>query len=362
MAAPANPVAELLARLPVSPEVYPQKLDLVRGAVLLLGLDAGAYRAASFLDDRILSPEIRGAWIHGAQASEAAAQVRDGRPLHFIFHAGHTGSTLVSRLLDDAGGVLGLREPLPLRTLAEAHDVLALPESLLSAAQFAGALGTFLRFWSRGWPDTRAVVVKATSTTARIAPQVLAAAPAARAIHLHLRAEPYLATLLSGANSALDLRGHAAERIRRVGLRTRAPLGALHGYTLGEFAALAWLAEALSAREAAAAHPGRVLAVDFDAFLADTGAAMRAIVRHFGIAVDAGWLERVPANPALTRYSKAPEHAYGPEVRAQLLADARREHAPELRRGLAWLEGIARADAALAPLIGAGLNAGLAGG
>ena len=50
----------------------------------------------------------------------------------------------MSRLLDEIDGVLPLREPLPLRTLADAHDVLHQQESLLSEARFDGDLALFM--------------------------------------------------------------------------------------------------------------------------------------------------------------------------------------------------------------------------
>jgi hypothetical protein len=353
MSTPPLTADDLLARLPGSPDVYPQKLDLVRGAVLLLEFSASAYRAASFLDDRVLGSATRGGWVAESRVAEAAARVREPRPLHFVFHAGHVGSTLVSRLLDDTGAVLGLREPLPLRTLAEAHDVLAAPESLWSLADFDEALGTYVRLWSRGHAATRAVVLKATSTAGRLAPRLLHAAPGARAIYLNLRAEPYLATLLAGANSGIDLRGHGPERIRRLQARTTVPLGPLHALSPGELCALAWLAETRSQHDAVRANPDRVLAIDFDDFLADVTRAMTAIVGHLGITTDPRWLADVARNPALTRYSKAPEHAYGPEVRADVLREARRQHAAEIRRGLAWLDSIARTDPELGALISA---------
>lgn len=359
-ATPPSPADELASRLPATPDVYPQKLDLVRGAVLLVAFDANAYRAASFLDDRILGPATRGAWVHAARASDAAARVVAPRPLHFIFHTGHVGSTLVSRLLDESGGVLGLREPLPLRTLAEAHDVLGRPEALLSEPHFDAAVATFAQLWSRGYATTRAVVVKATSTTGRLAPRLLARLPAARAIYLNLRAEPYLATLLSGPNSVYDLRGHGAERMRRLAARCGgalpAPLGALHALSPGELAALGWLAESCSLADAVQAHGERVLPVDFDAFLGDVGGTMARIVAQLQLPVDPTWLAGVAQSPALTRYSKAPEHAYGPEVRAAALAEARTLHAAELRRGLAWLEAAARTDAGLARVVARGLG------
>ncbi|MGH8204833.1 MAG: hypothetical protein ACREST_09505, partial [Steroidobacteraceae bacterium] len=203
---PKPKAAELLALLPASPDAYPQNLDLVRELVLAVRMDEAAYRGASFLDDRILSPGMQGAWLPAASVSAAAGRVAHPRPLHFIFHTGHVGSTLLSRLLDETGVVLPLREPLPLRVLADAHDVLASPESLLAAPQFEALMEMLLRLWSRGYERTRAVAVKATSAASRIAVPLLGARPKSRAVYLNLRAEPYLATLLAGANSPVDLR------------------------------------------------------------------------------------------------------------------------------------------------------------
>src|SRR5215207_9307069 len=125
---PPNAIgSQLRAMLPVTPDAYLQNVDLVRGLVLAVRIDAATYRAAAFLDDRILGPSVQGAWIAGSEASAAAGLVHAPRPLHFIFHTGHVGSTLVSRLLDETGSVLGLREPLPLRVLAEAHALLGAP-------------------------------------------------------------------------------------------------------------------------------------------------------------------------------------------------------------------------------------------
>jgi hypothetical protein len=52
---------DLLTRLPTSPDAYPQKIDLIPETVLLIEFDAHAYRSASFLDDRILRPNTKGA-------------------------------------------------------------------------------------------------------------------------------------------------------------------------------------------------------------------------------------------------------------------------------------------------------------
>ena len=347
-----DPVAEdLYARLPASPDAYPQKVDLAALTVLLIRFTASAYRAASFLDDRILGTATQGAWLPLARVAEAARRVVNPRPLHFIFHTGHVGSTLVSRLLDETGAVLSLREPLPLRTLAEASDALSRSDSLLSGAQFADLLATFVRLWARGYDVGGVVVIKATSSAGRLAARLLEQAPSARAIYLNVPPEPYLATLLAGANSPIDLRGHAAERIRRLALRTSASLSPLHELSLGELAALSWLVESWTQRDAVERFPDRVLPVAFESFLGSVDRSVGRIAAHFGLPVDEAHFSRIAASGAMTRYSKAPEYEYSPSLRMRILDESRRIHADEIRKGMAWLERLARADAAAAEIV-----------
>lgn len=334
-----------------SPNSYPQKLDLVRSCILQIELDEPAYRAASFLDDRILGPGTRGTWLPIERVAAATALDHETLPLHFILHTGHVGSTLLSRLVESTGSVLSLREPLPLRTLADASDALGQPESLLSEPQFELMLDTFIRLWSRGYATTRCVVLKATSSAARVAPWLMRSNMASRAVYLNLRAEPYLATLLAGANSPVDLRGHGAERMRRLRTRIGTSLEPLHALTPGELAAMSWLAESLTRREILDQWPSRVLAVDFDVFLAGLPRMMGQIVDHLQLQPGPGWLAQIASNPALARYSKSPDHEYSPALRAQVLEQARRNHREEIRRGIAWLEALARTETAVARVL-----------
>lgn len=342
---------DLWARLPVSPDAYPQKIDLVSRRVLIIRLDASAYRSASFLDDRILGPGVEGAWLPGDRVADAARRVTGSRPLHFIFHTGHVGSTLVSRLLDDTREVLPLREPLPFRTLADAFDVLAEPESLLSDAQFEAWLGMMTGLWARGYDWTRAVIVKATSSAGRAAIPVLNFRPESRAIYMNVRLEPYLATLLAGQNSAIDLRGHGPGRLRRLRTLCAAPITPLHRLSIGELAALSWLVETAAQQDALRHFPERVIAVDFDAFLAAVAEGMDRILAHFCLPREAGFLASAASSPTLGRYSKAPEQAFSPATRSQQLRESRRQHAAELHKGRSWLERMARQDAAVAAII-----------
>lgn len=351
---PTTLADDLLVRLAASPDVYPQKIDLNSLKVLLLQFDADAYGRASFLDDRILGPATVGAWADIAQVADASRLAGGAsRPVHFIFHTGHVGSTLVSRLLDEEGTVLSLREPLPLRSLAEAHDVLGRTDALLSQEAFDRNLALLLRLWARGYPATRSVVIKATSSAGRLAATLLSASEGSRAIYLNLCAEPYLATLLAGQNSPADLRGHGPERMRRLQSRLGDPPPPLHSLSIGELAAMSWLTESWSQRDALEQFPDRLIAVDFDQFLAAVGPGIGRILGHFGLPADARHVEELARSPVLTRYSKAPEFAYTPDVRADLLRDSRRRNSDQIRQGLAWLERLAASDAGAAEIVAA---------
>lgn len=341
----------LLTDIARSPAVYVQKLELERDSVFLVQLTAAQYRGASFLDDRILSSGIGGVWAPCSEVAGAVRAAPASRPLHFIFHGGHVGSTLLSRLLDHRQGVLNLREPLPLRTLADAHDRLNTPGSM-TGVQFDAYLETFLLLWARGFEETRTVVLKATSTAGRIAPRLMAASPPSKAVYLNLRAEPYLATLLAGANAMIDLRGFGPERLARLTRYLGQSPGRLDSLSPGELSAATWLAERLAQARALQAVGGRMIALDFDAMLADLEGTLTQVFAHFDVAVPAQTISAIARSPLLSRYSKAPEqYAYSPAMRAELLAQARREHAAEIRKGLRFLEQLGARQASVAEVL-----------
>ena len=349
---PASIGESLLNQLAFSPDAYVQNVDFARQSALVVLLDARTYRAASFLDDRVLVPGMKGAWLPFGRVMQASLHVGSKRPLHFIFHTGHVGSTLLTRLLEDVADLLSLREPLPLRALAQMHDALGQVDSLLSRNEFDRGLGTFLRLWSRGYSSTQAVIVKATSTAGRIAVPVLDADASSRAIYMNLRAEPYLATLLAGQNSPIDLRGHGPERMRRLQSRSAEALPPLSGLSLGELAAMSWLCETCTQREAVERFPDRVMALDFEGLLAGVGSATGRVLAHFALPRDDRIVSAIEHSASLTRYSKAPEYDYSPAIRAEVLREARRDHREEIRKGMAWLEDRARSDALLARIVG----------
>lgn len=342
MSDPAALVASMLPRFAAEPALHLHKLDPVRRAALLVVMEDADYRRESFLDDRILERVRAGAWMPVAQLLDLVAA--PSQAPHFIFHQGHTGSTLISRLLDGLGA-FGLREPAVLTELAALHDDLDQPEAQWSRAEWERFVRFMLAVWARSFTGAPAVV-KATSHAQRIGAALLSAAAQARAITLHMRAEPYLATLLAGANSAADINGAAQQRMRRLVRTFGAISPPLHALSLGEAAALTWLVE--RAAQIGLRDASRVLDLDFDDFLAAPHEPLARISAHFGLSTDNAAITAVLAGPTMTRYSKDPSQSYSAQRRQSTLTIARTTHAEEIRKGLAWLEriGAQSADAA----------------
>jgi hypothetical protein len=344
-------LSDLLARSGFnSPDLFVQQIDPASRNATVVHMSREAYRTSSFLDRRIEAQTPDGFIMPHDHLVRWTQTITDApRPIHFIFHIGHVGSTLLSRLIDEADGVLALREPATLRTLAAAHDQLAGSNPLLSAADYDTWLATQLRLWRRGYEKTRVVVLKTTSDTARIGHTLMNDAPAARAILLNVTPETYLAQALSAYGSS-DLPKKLPERqarlMRLLGLYEDARSQA-------EIVALSWLAEQLTHDRIAHPWPDRVLRVDFDAFLAKPDAELTAIFGHLQIERPAGLREGVAAHPLMQQYAKSPGLAYSSTDRAGRLAASRQVNAEEIRAGLAWLERVARAHPRVATALAA---------
>ncbi|MBV8798330.1 MAG: hypothetical protein JOY77_09990 [Alphaproteobacteria bacterium] len=315
-----------------SPELFPQAWDPIADIVRLIRLRETDYRSASFLDDRILNPQTAGrtvAW-HQLQAAVAEAGLKEN--CSFIFHTGHVGSTLLSRLLGGHPQVFALREPAILRALAQ--DQIKSGNEPVPDER----LGTFLKLWSRTFRAEQRVCVKATSFASEIAGSILARPSVPRALFMFVPAETYLATILGAEHSPQEARSLAENRLKRLHRRIGAERWTLSSLSEGEMIAMSWASE-MSALAAAAERSGdRVLWLNFEDFLTEPAISLAAAFCHLGIRAVPQDVAAILAGPYMRRYSKAPEYAYDAQLRREVLDRARRGHRVEISRGLAWLE------------------------
>ena len=303
-----------------------QAIDSRARLARLIRMDAAAYRQASFLDDRMLGDALESR-LCSLDEVIAAGNTIANRPANWIFHIGHVGSTLISRLVGELAGILSLREPRSLRDLGEADPA----ERSALALALRNAM-------ARPLAPGQVVVVKATSFVSDHA--ALLIAPRASALFLFATPRHYIEGILAGENSVKELRALAAERDHRLAMRGIV----LTGFAASDahLAAVAWLCEMSSldvAGDAVAAD--QLMWADFDALLLDMGGALTRIVAHFGVAATPAEVDAIISGPLMRRYSKALEFDYSPALRADLLAEAGRTHCADVDAALGALGSLA---------------------
>ncbi|GAB3100788.1 sulfotransferase [Lysobacter terrae] len=318
------------------PQFLPYKLDLIARRALVLRMDAAQRAEAAFLDERALKPNTEGGWMPLEMLLDAS--LGEVRAADAIFHIGHCGSTLLSRVLEAWPGVQALREPLPLRTLAEAWTQLAQVDSRLSPQEARALLRQLWMAWSRPLAGQQRTLIKATSSCNGLIAPLLESQPAMRAVLLDMPLRPYLATLLKSPDSVRDAAMAAGERLRDLHARGLADGVALYALSLPQQCAMGWLAERVRFAALAQAHSGRVLRVDFETLLAQPAVELRRIAQH--LQLDPEHVPIALQSSAWTRYSKAQDHGYGRQDRAHDLLLAQERYAADIEAGEAWCNAL----------------------
>jgi hypothetical protein len=333
---------QLAASLARSPELFPLDLDPVTDQVALIRLTEADYHQMSFLDARILTPHTLRRGVSWAQLEAAVSTAQLEETASYVFHIGHAGSSLLSRLLGTHPQVFALREPAILRTLAHVHCQ-NIEVTGSDRTSFNDRLATVLRLLSRAFRPEQHTVVKATSFVSELAVQILVRPSRPKAVLMYVRAETYLATILGAPNSPKEARQLAASRLRRLHARIGNEQWRLAKLSEGEMVAMSWASEIMALAAAAEAAPGRTFWLNFDSFLEVPVPSLFSAFRFFDIDATAAKVESIVSGPELQRYAKAPEHAYDSNLRSEILGQARKERADEIARGLAWLDRAAKA-------------------
>jgi hypothetical protein len=284
------------------------------------------YREASFLDQRLLRAAPAQALLAPAVAQSAAAQLT-ARP-HYVFHIGHVGSTLVSRLIGCCESFFALREPALLRALASGNGPLPLP--------------TLLALLGRTWRPAQHAVVKVSSFVSELAGTLLAGDESPRAVFMFVPPLTYLRTIFAGENSRVESRALAPLRLTRLARRLEARPWRCDPRSEGEQVAMSWLCEMTCLHQAARQRPAQVLWLNFERFLSAPAHGLGQVFQTLGAAQPPAQVAALVAGPVMRRYSKAPEHAYDAQLRQELLRAADLDHGAEIRRGLAWLGAVAQ--------------------
>lgn len=313
-----------------------QALDPTGGVVRLVAMDRDSYRAASFLDDRLMQHPVNAQIVPWPDIEEAVAE--DMRAdARWIFHIGHVGSTLVSRLLGELEGVLAVREPRLLRDLAVTPPNVR--RRYLTAVP---------KLMSRTFADNETACVKATSFASEIAADLVP--PGERALFMFATPRNYVASILAGANSVKELHALAEyrrQRLQQRGIELPSPAND------ADRAATAWACEMTTLEAAADRMTDRSIAwTDFDVMLKDMPAELARIASHFGFTASSERLRELATGPHMRRYSKDPNFEYTPQLRHGLIAQELRLQGHNIDGALAML----RAASEKSPLLARALS------
>jgi hypothetical protein len=321
------------------PGAFPFAIEILRRRLLFVAVSEEDYRDRSFLDER-LGPRPA-AWHDLETVLRLLPPTRlPARPSGWIFHIGHCGSTLVSRLLADHPRVFPLREPLALRTLADARRLLGRPEAPVERAGWTLWYDLLLRLFARTPRPHDRTLVKATSTCNNLLEPTLDAHPDHRALALYVDLETYLAGILRPETL------NALYSVAEVRVRDLAELGtevALHTLTPPELAAVNWLAGVLRFLDLRARRPDlarRLRLVDFSAVLDEPRTWIEDLALFLFRERELASRLRAFDPGLLERYAKDPRYPFDPLRRRRELDANRARLGETIDRTLVWTEAL----------------------
>lgn len=352
MNAPLGPTGQGAAKnrkaILTSPEIFLRDLDPVRGRAVFTPMSEASYRASAFLDNRIVRVGDQDRVVDLDDLIElVATQPARHRVIHYLFHIGHCGSTLISRVLGERPCYLALREPPLLMGLSRSFRALDRPGFPISRERWEVLKDLSLFMLGKTWRSDQVALIKATSHAGNLIPTLMRHTGRELAVVLYVDLETFLATMLR-PHTRREARLFARDfRARELAGLIDAPPRAADDYSDPELLALTWL---LQARELAMALEApdigpRCLPLHFDDFLADPPTATDRICAFLGPAIAPAERDRILDGPWLTRAAKDPGQTYGREDRERELSASRSRHAADMAAALAFAKDISDSEA-----------------
>ncbi len=351
MAEPDTPRLDpRLSRLTATPELFLKDFNPDRDLAVLSPMSEASYRESVFMDNRLVRSEARDLALSLNALGRLWQQSETPpRPVHYIGHMGHCGSTLLSRILGDLPGLHSLREPPVLVGLSRALRRLETPGFSLRPSEWAQLLELAALMMQRTWRPSDVALVKPTSAVGNLLPYLLNRTGHERAVLLYVHLEDWLAIMLrpeTRRETALFARDfRLADFAAVAGTAVAAPASP------GELAAMTWL---LQAREFAdvledSRTAARVRLLHFDTLLAHPVPVVAALCDWFGQPSPPDAVAAV-TRARMATDAKRPGQPHDAAARAAGLRELKTSEAGEIRRGLDWARNAGRL-AAFAGLI-----------
>lgn len=314
------------------------QMDLFNKRALLLPVNEETYRSSVFMDERLNAPKepnrIVPLWtLDKDRPQQMPAPV-------YLFHVGHCGSTLLSRVLQMVTRWLPLREPVPLRSISQLVREKGDPLETVSPDDCDHILDLSLSIYSRVFPHNPRALIKPTSSCCNLIEAVLGQNPESKAVFLYLNLDSFLATLLRSDLRRQETVNFASSRLADLHALLNDTSVRLWQLNAGSMTALSWSANMLWMQRATQSFGNRILPIDFEAMLAEPGPVLKRITEHLDLSIPEPALldafEHVTGG-----YSKDPTMKYSVEQRNREIDAGRKANSKDVDAGERWLDNLA---------------------
>lgn len=325
--------------------LLPFYMDMQSDQIMLARLAEEDYREISFLDQRIITPQLPRQLV-GWDELSAIPLAPYPKP-QYIFHIGHVGSTLISRLLGEHNSVLALREPAILRQFSELYTGSPSLEEQWDSTKMELRLDQVQNWFSRTFHKQQRAMIKASSFVSPLAEILLE--KDRDALFLFVSLERYLQTILAGESSLQEAEALADLRLMRLNRHLDDSRLRKSMLSIVNKIALGWLCEMVTLTKADRnLSEANIIWMDFDAFLTAPEHQLSVASQHFGLDFKPKKLEMLLNSSIMTSYSKAQEYDYSPSLREELLNEAAQKHATEISATMQWVDKLANEYQAVA--------------
>ena len=319
------------------PELFP--IELAPGKASFVPMDRESYRRSIFTDRGRIQTAQRQGWDIPLMGLVQDFEARGGiqRPINYIFHVAHCGSTLLARALDLPGRTLVTREPFALRQLAA--QAAARPQGVSDPDGWSRCLRLITGLLGRTFDEGEHPVVKANVPVNFILEPLMAVAEGNRGIALYAGLDRYLLSVLKTPRH----RQWVGNVLRQLagGIAGTPPLTAadLNDLSAPRAAACLWLAQHYRFAAALESDP-RLASLDCEDLFSRPAEVLVGACAHFGLDVPTDDIEAVVTGGLFQRHAKDLGRPFDSAAREAELATLRETMAGELADARAWAEAI----------------------
>jgi hypothetical protein len=258
-------------------------------------------------------------------------------PARFIFHVGHCGSTLLSRVLAQSPKILAHREPYILGGMSDTLRDIDSATAWVRQDTWLQILRTVVYLLGRTDEPYEQAVVKVKSGQTNLAMPLLGLDKRIRAIGLYVPLERFLAGALRDDGRTTDAAIFVPHKLRDWIEISGTTVLKVADLTTVQRIGVCWLSSMAQMIAVAERFPDRLMLVNFEEFLRDPPRSIDGVLSHMHLGGEkseilAGYRE------VASSHSKEPDKKFDRASRERLLIESRERNSDRIEAGLKFIE------------------------